>query len=122
MRLKKIYIVHSAWFVNQAVALVKPFIKLELMSLLQFTTGGPDEIFELEVLPKEYGGELKSLDDFHTEQKQHLETEYREWLIDSSCLKQLPKEKKSDKKEKLYDANANAYDPPIASIKKLELD
>lgn len=52
MRLKKIYIVHSAWFVNQAVALVKPFIKTELMSLLHFTTGGPDEIFPLEILPE----------------------------------------------------------------------
>ena len=52
MRLKKIYIVHSAWFVNQAVALVKPFIKTELMSLLHFTTGGPDEIFPPEILPE----------------------------------------------------------------------
>lgn len=52
VRLKKIYIVHTAWFVNQAFAIVKPFIKTELMSLLQFTTGGPDEIFPLEVLPE----------------------------------------------------------------------
>lgn len=52
MRLKKIYIVHTAWFVNQAFAIVKPFIKTELMSLLYFTTGGPDEIFPPEVLPE----------------------------------------------------------------------
>ena len=52
MRLKKIYIVHTAWFVNQAFAIVKPFIKTELMSLLHFTTGGPDEIFPLEALPE----------------------------------------------------------------------
>lgn len=52
VRLKKIYVVHTAWFVNQAFAIVKPFIKTELMSLLQFTTGGPDEIFPLEVLPE----------------------------------------------------------------------
>lgn len=52
MRLKKIYIVHTAWFVNQAFAIVKPFIKTELMSLLHFTTGGPDEIFPLDVLPE----------------------------------------------------------------------
>lgn len=52
VRLKKIYIVHAAWFVNQAVAIVKPFIKTELMSLLHFTTGGPDEIFPPETLPE----------------------------------------------------------------------
>jgi hypothetical protein len=52
VRLKKIYIVHTAWFVNQAFAIVKPFIKTELMSLLHFTTGGPDEIFPLEILPE----------------------------------------------------------------------
>lgn len=70
---------------------------------------------------KEYGGELKSLDDFHEEQKERLEKEYREWLIDSSSIKQLPKEKKTDKKTML-DANANACDPPIASLNKLSLD
>lgn len=72
-------------------------------------------------LSKEYGGELKSLDEFHEEQKERLEKEYRDWLIDSSSIKQLPKEKKSDKKV-LLDANANACDPPMASLNKLSLD
>lgn len=61
MRLKKIYIVHAAWFVNQAVALVKPFIKTELMSLLHFTTGGPDEIFPPECLPEVITRRFKSI-------------------------------------------------------------
>jgi CRAL/TRIO domain len=60
VRLKKIYIVHSQWFVNQAFAIVKPFIKTELMSLLHFTTGGPDEIFPPEILPEVNGKEKKS--------------------------------------------------------------
>jgi hypothetical protein len=51
VRLKKIYIIHAAWFVNQAFAIARPFIKTELMSLLHFTTGGADEIFEPELLP-----------------------------------------------------------------------
>lgn len=51
VRLKKIYVVHAAWFVNQAFAIARPFIKTELMSLLHFTTSGPDEIFPLDVLP-----------------------------------------------------------------------
>lgn len=70
---------------------------------------------------KEYGGKLKSLEDFHEEQKECLEKEHREWLIDSSNLKQLPKEKKTDKKTAL-DANANSVDPPVASLNKLTLD
>lgn len=49
-----------------------------------------------------------------------MEKEYREWLIDSSNIKQLPKEKKTDKKMAV-DANANC-DPPIASLNKLSLD
>lgn len=70
---------------------------------------------------KEYGGKLKSLDDFYEEQRERLENEYREWLIDSSNLKQLPKEKKSDKKF-ATDVNANSCDPSVASLDKLSID
>ena len=73
--------------------------------------------FSLSFVLKEYGGKLKSLEEFHKEQKTCLESEYGEWLIDSSNLKQLPKEKKTDKKIVL-DANAN----PIVSLDKLTLD
>lgn len=64
---------------------------------------------------------MKSLDDFHEEQKERLEKEYRDWLIDSSALKLLPKEKKSDKKP-ILDANANDCDPPVATLNKLTID
>lgn len=50
-RLKKIYICHAASFVNQIMSLVKPLIKSELMSLLHFTTKGPQSLFEKELLP-----------------------------------------------------------------------
>lgn len=50
-RLKKIYICHAASFVNQLMALVKPLIKSELMSLLHFTTKGPQSLFDKEMLP-----------------------------------------------------------------------
>lgn len=55
---------------------------------------------------KDYNGDLKPLEEFYKEQRDLLENEYRDWLIDSSNLKQLPKEKKTDKKL-LLDANAN---------------
>lgn len=73
------------------------------------------------LLLKEYGGDLKSLDEFHEEQKKRLEEEYRDWLVESSQFKQLPKEKKTSKKSVL-DANANACDPPIASLNQLSVD
>lgn len=50
-RLKKIYIAHAAPFVNQIMQLVKPLIKSELMSLLHFTTQGPESIVEKDLLP-----------------------------------------------------------------------
>lgn len=50
-RLKKIYIVHSASFVNHVMTLVKPLIKDGLMSLLHFTTKGPQTLFSKDVLP-----------------------------------------------------------------------
>lgn len=83
--------------------------------------GNSNENFFFLFLFKEYGGKLKSLEEFHREQRAILEKEYREWLIDSSNLKQLPKEKKTDKKIVL-DANANACDPPVVSLNKLTLD
>lgn len=50
-RLKKIYICHAASFVNQIMSLVKPLIKSELMSLLHFTTKGPSDIIDKDLLP-----------------------------------------------------------------------
>lgn len=52
VRLKAIYIVHTASFINQIMALVKPLIKSELLGLLKFSVTGPDQIFSPEYLPK----------------------------------------------------------------------
>lgn len=50
-RLKKIYICHAASFVNQVMAMIKPLIQSEMLSLLHFTTKGPDSLFPKEILP-----------------------------------------------------------------------
>lgn len=52
VRLKKIYIVHTASFINQVMALVKPLIRSELLGLLQFCTSGPIDILGADLLPK----------------------------------------------------------------------
>lgn len=51
VRLKKIYVVNTASFINQVMALIKPLIKSELLGLLKFTVNGPDEIYDKELLP-----------------------------------------------------------------------
>lgn len=55
------------------------------------------------------------------EQRERLEKEYRDWLIDSSNLKLLPKEKKQQQngKKTILDANANNVE---TEIDKLSID
>uniref|UniRef100_A0A182K9E8 CRAL-TRIO domain-containing protein n=1 Tax=Anopheles christyi TaxID=43041 RepID=A0A182K9E8_9DIPT len=113
VRLKKIYIVHTASFINQVMALVKPLIKSELLGLLQFTTAGPEEIVGVDYLPKDFGGPFEEVATMHAEQKKRLETEYQEWLIDSSALKEAPKQK---------NAPSNSIKPPVKAFRGLEID
>jgi hypothetical protein len=55
------------------------------------------------------------MEKMYQEQKKLLETEYKEWLIDSNALKEKPKDKnQSSQKSK--------YDPPLNSFKSLEID
>lgn len=51
-RLKKIHIVHTSAIINQIMLLVKPLIKSDMLSLLQFSSGGPEEFFDKDILPK----------------------------------------------------------------------
>lgn len=52
VRLKKIYVVHAAAFINQVMAILKPLIKSELLGLLSFTSKGPKDLFPLALLPE----------------------------------------------------------------------
>ena len=51
VRLKRIYVVHTSFFINQIMSLVKPLIRGELMSLLKFTSLGPADVLPSELLP-----------------------------------------------------------------------
>ncbi|XP_055611346.1 uncharacterized protein LOC129757959 [Uranotaenia lowii] len=112
VRLKKIYIVHTASFINQVMALMKPLIKSELLGLLHFTSSGPSDVLDVELLPKDYGGPLGELATMHAEQRKEIETQYRDWLIDSAALKEAPKEKSA----------SGSIKPPIRSFRGLEID
>lgn len=51
VRLKRIYVVHTSFFINQIMTLVKPLIRHELLSLLKFTSSGPADVLPAELLP-----------------------------------------------------------------------
>lgn len=95
------------------MAILKPLIKSELLGLLQFTSKGPKDIFPLALLPEvsnrfathlvmmslynsqlpqDYGGTLSTLEKYHNDQRRMLETDYRDWLLESNQFKELPKD------------------------------
>ncbi|XP_058116316.1 alpha-tocopherol transfer protein-like [Anopheles ziemanni] len=115
VRLKKIYIVHTASFINQVMALVKPLIRSELLGLLQFTATGPEEIVGVDYLPKDFGGPFEEVATMHADQKKRLETEYRDWLMDSGALKEAPKQKNGS-------TSASSVKPPVKAFRGLEID
>lgn len=113
-RLKKIYICHAASFVNQVMSLVKPLIKSELMSLLHFTTKGPQTIIDKDLLPVEYEGTCGSCVELYEDQRKKMETIYKDWLIDSAKYKKIKSNKKDSKKK--------PFSPPYQSFSALEID
>lgn len=72
MRLKKIYIVHTASFINQIMALVKPLIKSDLLGLLKFTVNGPTEFFGTEFLPEVSTNNFFNVMNLHGKCVQHM--------------------------------------------------
>lgn len=51
VRLKKIYVINTPFFINQVMALVRPLINKELLDLVHFSTGSASSILPLELLP-----------------------------------------------------------------------
>ena len=64
---------------------------------------------------QDYGGPLPPIEQIHNEHRKRLETTYREWLIDTNHLKELPKDGKDSK-------SSNKYDTPVRAFKALEID
>lgn len=88
VRLKKVYVVNTATFINQVMALVRPFIRTELFALLQFTSHGPLDVLTADLLPSDYDGELGTMASFYERERATMETEYRDWLVDSGELRE----------------------------------
>ncbi|XP_077284854.1 clavesin-1-like [Arctopsyche grandis] len=114
-RLKRINVVHTASFINQVMYIVKPFIKGALMSLLHLTSNGPASLIDIELLPSDYGGPLKSLEEFHKEQRELMETSYKDWLIDTETFK-------VEEKKRIKKPNRGIFASLTGGFKTLEID
>lgn len=113
VRLKKVYVVNTAPFINQVMALVRPFIRTELFALLHFTARGPLDVLTADLLPSDYDGELKTIDSWYGTERQRMEVEYREWLIDSGELR----ERQANEKER-----ERSWESPLPAFGKLDID
>lgn len=51
VRLKRIDVINTPFFINQVMAIVRPLINKELMDLLHFTTESASSVLPLEFLP-----------------------------------------------------------------------
>ncbi|XP_018343399.1 PREDICTED: alpha-tocopherol transfer protein-like [Trachymyrmex septentrionalis] len=70
MRLKRIYVVNAPWFMDKVIALMRPFMKQELFEMIHIYSGDISGLYPhipLECLPKDYGGELDCMANFHKE-------------------------------------------------------
>lgn len=59
VRLKKVLVINAASFISQIMLLIRPLINSDLLSLLQFTTQGPLDIFTSDLIPEVLVGEPK---------------------------------------------------------------
>lgn len=118
VRLKKVYVVHTAPFINQVMTLVRPFIRTELFGLLHFTAKGPLDVLSAELLPSDYDGELAAIEEFYGPERRALEVEYRDWLVDSGELRERQASEKLDGRA----AEQRSWESPLPAFGKLEID
>uniref|UniRef100_A0A1B0FV50 Putative phosphatidylinositol transfer protein sec14 n=1 Tax=Lutzomyia longipalpis TaxID=7200 RepID=A0A1B0FV50_LUTLO len=69
VRLKGLHIINTASFIDKILALIRPFVKKELVSLVHFHTD-METIYPMipqKIFPKEFGGKAASILELHTE-------------------------------------------------------
>lgn len=84
-----------------------------MFALLKFTSQGPLDFLDKDLLPKDYGGTLDTIESYYKPDRILLETEYRDWLIDSAALKEKRDEKNGKPKQEA---------PLATSFSGLEID
>ena len=59
-----------------------------MFSLIKFSTRGPSEFLPKELLPREYDGDLDSIESYFKIERQLMENEYRNWFIETEQLQE----------------------------------
>lgn len=66
VEMKQVHILNPSWIMDKFMALMRPFVKKELLKMLKTHPQGYESLFqyiEPEILPIEYGGTLGKFDD-----------------------------------------------------------
>ncbi|CAH1111799.1 unnamed protein product [Psylliodes chrysocephalus] len=93
MRMKMIHLINSVYFIDKVMAIIKVFMKSELMSMLQIHSPdlSPEKLYKIipkKYLPKEYGGDLPSEKELHEITLEKFRTKQKFWEIEEKIRKQ----------------------------------
>ncbi|XP_063929737.1 alpha-tocopherol transfer protein-like isoform X2 [Zophobas morio] len=118
IRIKGVHYINVVPFMDKIMAMVKPFMKKELVQLLNFHTDSMESLFKFvpkEIMPEDYGGEGPSLATLHEQNRKNLleNMDFFRWLdtlkVDESKRPGKPK-------------NAGEIFGVDGTFKKLEVD
>ncbi|XP_057658030.1 alpha-tocopherol transfer protein-like isoform X1 [Diorhabda carinulata] len=92
MRLKVIHLINSVYFMDKLLAILKVFMKSELMSMLHIHPPGlkEEELFKLipkNCLPMEYGGDLPSESELHQKTIEQFRSKQTFWDVEEKLRK-----------------------------------
>ncbi|BET00529.1 CRAL/TRIO domain [Nesidiocoris tenuis] len=102
IRLKAFHVVNTLPIIDKILFMIKPFMKKELLQMLHLHSGDFSEVQKYlpkECLPSDFGGELKSVAEFHEDYIDWMKKMTPHFLSTEIYSKDAPKEK-SKKKEK----------------------
>ncbi|XP_066583297.1 alpha-tocopherol transfer protein-like [Prorops nasuta] len=88
VRLKSIHVLNAVWFMDKILSLIRPFMMKELFDMLHLYTGDVSDVYEhipQKCLPKDFGGDLESLESLHDQHCKKLD-ELRDYFIEEENL------------------------------------
>ncbi|XP_012272857.1 alpha-tocopherol transfer protein isoform X2 [Orussus abietinus] len=88
VRLKAIHVLNAVWFMEKVLALIRPFMKMELLEMLHLHTEDVSEIHQYipkECLPEDFGGTLDSTEVLHEAHCSKLD-QLRDYFLEEEDL------------------------------------
>ncbi|XP_023248396.1 alpha-tocopherol transfer protein-like [Copidosoma floridanum] len=88
VRLKAIHVINCVWFIDKVLALIRPFMKKELMDILHLHSGDVSLVYQHippECLPKDFGGQLDDVETYHAENGRKM-VELRDYFLEEEQL------------------------------------